>query len=43
MYLHKEETLNRAEIEKLQLERLQQTVKHCMNSTFYQKRFEENG
>ena len=43
MYLHKEETLNRAEIEQLQLERLQQTVKHCMNSTFYKKRFEENG
>ena len=40
MYLHKEETLNRAEIEQLQLERLQQTVKHCMNSTFYKKRFE---
>ena len=32
MYLHKEETLSRGEIEKLQLERLQQTVKHCMNS-----------
>ena len=43
MYLHKEETLSRGEIEKLQLERLQQTVKHCMNSPFYQKRFEENG
>ena len=43
MYLHKEEALNRAEIEQLQLERLQQTVKHCMNSTFYKKRFEENG
>ena len=44
MYLHKElETLTRAEIEKLQLERLQKTVKHCMNSAFYRKRFEENG
>ncbi|MDO4949306.1 MAG: phenylacetate--CoA ligase [Bacteroidales bacterium] len=43
MYLHPEfETLSRSEIEKLQLERLQQTVKHCMNSPFYKKRFEEN-
>lgn len=33
MYLHKElETLTRPEIEKLQLERLQKTVRHCMNS-----------
>ena len=43
MYLHKEETLSRAEIEQLQLERLQKTVKHCMNSTFYKQRFEELG
>lgn len=43
MYLHKElETMSRPEIEKLQLERLQNTVKHCMNSPFYKKRFEEN-
>ena len=43
-YLHPEfETLSRAEIEKLQLERLQATVKHCMNSPFYKKRFEECG
>ena len=42
MYLHKElETMTRPEIEKLQLERLQKTVKHCMNSPFYKKRFEE--
>lgn len=42
MYLHKElETMSRPEIEKLQLERLQRVVKHCMNSTFYKKRFEE--
>ena len=27
----------------MQLERLQKTVKHCMNSPFYKKRFEENG
>lgn len=37
------ETLTRPEIEKLQLERLQVTVRHCMNSPFYRKRFEENG
>ena len=44
MYLHKElETLSRPEIEKLQLERLQKTVMHCMNSPFYKKRFEEQG
>lgn len=43
MYLHKElETLTRPEIEKLQLERLQQTVRHCMNSPFYKQRFTEN-
>jgi len=44
MYFHKElETLTRPEIEKLQLERLQKTVNHCMNSDFYRQRFEENG
>lgn len=37
------ETMTRAEIEALQLERLQSTVKHCMNSEFYKKRFEEVG
>ena len=37
MYLHKEETLSSAEIEKLQLERLQKTVKHCMNSAFIRR------
>lgn len=37
------ETLSRPEIKKLQLERLQSTVQHCMNSPFYKKRFEENG
>ena len=42
MYLHPEmETLTRPEIEKLQLERLQKTVRHCMNSP-YKKRFEDN-
>lgn len=43
MYLHKEETLSRLQIEALQLERLQQTVEHCMNSPFYKKRFDELG
>lgn len=44
MYLHKElETLTRPQIEKLQLERLQKTVAHCMNSPFYKNRFEEIG
>ena len=37
------ELLSRSEIKALQLERLQATVKHCMNSPFYKKRFEENG
>lgn len=37
------ETMSRDEIKKLQLERLQQTVRHCMNSPFYKKRFEEAG
>ena len=35
------ECLSREEIEKLQLERLQATVRHCMSSPFYKKRFEE--
>ena len=37
------ETLTREGIEALQLERLQATVKHCMNSPFYKKKFEEMG
>ena len=37
------ETLSREEIETLQLERLKETVAHCMNSPFYKKRFEEAG
>lgn len=42
MYLHKEmELLTRPEIEALQLERLQQTLKRCMNSPFYKKRFDD--
>lgn len=43
MYLHPElETLSRAEIEALQLERLKKTVAQCMNSSFYRKRFAEH-
>ena len=43
MYLHPEkETMTRPQIEALQLERLKATVRHCMNSPFYKKRFEEN-
>ncbi len=37
------ETMSRSELEALQLERLQKTVKHCMNAEFYQKRFKELG
>lgn len=39
----KMETMTRAEIEALQLERLQATVRHCMNSPFYKKRFQKAG
>lgn len=39
----KMETMTRADIEALQLERLQATVRHCMNSPFYKKRFQEAG
>ena len=43
-YFNREmETLSRVEIEALQLKRLQQTVAHCMQSPFYQKRFAELG
>lgn len=31
------------QLEQLQLERLQKTVNHCMNSPFYQKKFQELG
>ena len=37
------ETMSRDQLEALQLERLQQTVRHCMNSLFYQQRFKELG
>ena len=43
-YLHEEmETMTREQISALQLERLQVTVRHCMNSPFYKQRFEEIG
>ena len=43
-FLHPDkETLSREEIKALQLERLKATVKHCINSEFYKKRFEEAG
>ena len=42
MYLHNElETLTRTQIENLQLERLKKTVRQCMNSPFYKKRFDD--
>ncbi|MBQ9672216.1 MAG: phenylacetate--CoA ligase [Prevotella sp.] len=37
------ETMSRDQLEALQLERLQKTVRHCMNSEFYQARFKELG
>ena len=42
-YNPKEETMTRAEIEALQLERLQATVRRCMNSPFYKDRFDKAG
>lgn len=37
------ETMSRDQLEALQLERLQKTVHHCMNSEFYRERFKEMG
>lgn len=37
------ETLDRPQIEALQLKRLQATVRRCMNSPFYKERFEQAG
>ncbi|MCQ2219553.1 MAG: phenylacetate--CoA ligase [Paludibacteraceae bacterium] len=43
-YLHPEkECLSREQIEALQVQRLQDTLRHCMNSPFYKKKFEEMG
>ncbi|MBO4810950.1 MAG: phenylacetate--CoA ligase [Prevotella sp.] len=37
------ETMSRDALEALQLQRLQKTVRHCMNAEFYRKRFAELG
>ena len=37
------ETMSREEIEKLQVERLRATVKHCMNNPVYRERLEKAG
>ncbi len=37
------ETMTREQIEAYQLERLKETVRHCMNNPFYQKKFKEAG
>ena len=42
-FFNPEESYSRSEIEALQLERLQATVKHCMNSPFYRERFRSAG
>lgn len=43
-YLHPDkECLTREEIEALQVKRLQETLRHCMNSPFYKKKFDEMG
>ena len=43
MYFHPElETMSRADLKQLQLERLKKTIHQCMNSEFYRKRFSEN-
>lgn len=43
-YLHPDkECLSHEEIKALQVKRLQATLRHCMNSPFYKKKFEEMG
>ena len=37
------ETMTREEIEAFQLERLKETVRHCLTNEFYQKKFKEAG
>ena len=37
------ETMTREQIEAYQLERLKETVRHCMNNEFYRKKFKEAG
>ena len=44
LYLHPElETLSRSRLEKLQMERLQQTLARCMRIPFYKQRFAASG
>lgn len=43
MYLHKEETLSREELQKLQLERLRKTIDQAQNSPFYAPILKERG
>ena len=42
-YFNPEEAFTRQEIESYQLDRLQKTVKNCMNSPFYRERFKKEG
>lgn len=42
-FFNPQESYSRSELEALQTERLRSTVKHCMNSAFYSKRFAECG
>ena len=42
-FFHPEESYSRSDIEALQLERLQATVRHCMDSPFYRERFRQAG
>ena len=42
-YFNPEEAVTRQEIESYQLDRLQKTVEHCMNSPFYRERFKKEG
>ena len=42
-FFNPEESFSRAEIEAYQLERLQATVRHCMDSPFYRERFRKAG
>lgn len=43
-YLHPDkECLSHEEIKALQVKRLQETIRHCMNSPFYKKKFDEMG
>ena len=43
-FLHPQyETMSREELNRLQLERLKATVRHCLTNEFYQKKFKEAG